>query len=134
MLSVLELRSQLGWSQAKLARHVCASIRSVINWESGASSPSAAHLKLIRNVARWHGLKARHAPSQPTRRYNDERMRYYEGKPGARWLKMNGQQRAAFYSQRARYRRLRADLESGRALGQPVTRLLDSAPDLDTLG
>jgi len=131
MQTVRELRAQLGWSQARFARHVCASIRSVIKWETGRGQPDASHRKLILNLARWHGLRTWHEQSSPTHRYNDDKMRKYEQKPGHVWLDWHGQKRASFYGHRARYARIKADIEAGRAFGQPVIALLDAAPDLD---
>jgi hypothetical protein len=132
MQSVAELRAQLGWSRAKFAQHICTSIRSLINWETGKGQPDAARRKLIYNLQRWHGKRSQQGQDKPTHTYNDDRMKYYEGKPGARWRSMTGQQRSAFYYQRSRYARIRADIEAGRAIGQPVVTLLNDAPDLDT--
>lgn len=131
MLSVLELRHALGLSQSAFARRLGVHKNSVINWERGHTYPAVTARIRMQVVARYAGLTRLHSGPLPIRRYNDDKMKYYEGKPGPRWRTMSGQQRSAFLSRRVMYARIRADIESGRAIGQPVVALLDGAPDLD---
>lgn len=115
VISPAELRAQLGMTRTQFARAVRASIRSVINWEMGHAQPSQAHAGHIRNLARWHRIKTRHQAPVPIRSWDEAKAKYYAGKPGVRWKQMTGQQRAAFYSRRAFYARMLADIQSGRA-------------------
>jgi DNA-binding XRE family transcriptional regulator len=118
MLSVLELRLALGLTQAKFARELCASKRSVIYWEAGIHCPDVAHRMQMRVLARRRGLTKR-SKGPLTIRYDSKKMQMYLGSPsaaGRHWRTMSLAQRNSWWSHRTRYARIRADLECGRAI------------------
>lgn len=50
MPTIRELRERLGWSQRRLARELGVSSQAVLYWESGAKSPTVAHLRALARI------------------------------------------------------------------------------------
>jgi DNA-binding XRE family transcriptional regulator len=117
--SVLELRAALGVSQARLAKLAGISRHSVIRAEHGRtiSSPLVQHA--LARVAERFLPRIQEGVNVPIHRVNMRRMHLCLGKPGAQWRRWNGQQRACYLSHRARYRKIIADAEAGRAMILP---------------
>lgn len=44
---IQQLRYERGWSQPKLAKHMCVSTTTIKKWESDASDPSARNIKRL---------------------------------------------------------------------------------------
>jgi DNA-binding XRE family transcriptional regulator len=115
---VLELRATLGVSQARLARLAGISRHSVIRAEQGRIPSPLVQAALARVAERY--LKRIYAEVKvPIHRVNLRRMELCLGKPGSQWKIWNGQQRACYFSHRARYRKIIADAQAGRAMILP---------------
>ena len=136
VLTVLEMRQELGMSQRVFADSLGCSIRSVINWERGKKLPSPLALIRIRALARAHGLTKTSGGPMPLM-YDPVKMETYLGMPalaGVQWNRLTYAQRASWWAHRAKYRQLKADMEAGRVWAQPhaqpAIQLLDAGPDL----
>ena len=119
-LQIAELRAVLGISQAKLARLAGISRHSVIRAELGHAIPSALVQRALARVAERHLKRIRAEVQVPIHRVNLRRMDLCLGKPGPQWKHWSGQQRACYLSHRARYKKIRADAEAGRAMILPA--------------
>src|SRR5690349_4287308 len=118
-LPVTQLRASLGVSQAKLARLAGISRHSVIRAENGLTLPSPLVQRAFARVAERYLKRIRERTDVPIHRVNMRRMELCLGKPGPRWKRWNGQQKAAYFSHRARYKRMLAEVEAGRAVIVP---------------
>jgi DNA-binding XRE family transcriptional regulator len=118
-LPVRALRAALGLSQSRLAKLAGISRHTVIRAEQGRTPTSRlVQFALARLTGR--SLKCIRAEAKvPIHRVNLRRMYLCLGKPGAQWKRWNGQQRACYFSHRARYRKILSDVQLGRAMMLP---------------
>ena len=118
-LPITELRAALGISQAELARLAGISRHTVIRAEHGRNFPSPLVQSALARVVKRNLKRIRPQVNMPIHRVNMQRMQLCLGKPGPQWKRWNGQQRACYLSHRARYRKILADVEAGRAMIVP---------------
>ncbi|HXY04585.1 MAG TPA: helix-turn-helix domain-containing protein [Terriglobales bacterium] len=116
---VAELRRTLGISQAALARLAGVSRHTIIRAEHGRTLPSPLVQAAFARVAQRFLPRTEEMVNVPIHRLNMRRMDECLGKPGPEWKYMNGQQRACYYSHRARYQKILAEFQAGRALMLP---------------
>jgi transcriptional regulator with XRE-family HTH domain len=114
-LAVRELRAALGVSQAELARLAGVSRHSVIRAENGRRFPSPLMQRALARVADRYLKRTHENAKVPIHQVNVRRMELCLGKPGPQWNRWNGQQRACYLSHRARYRKMLAEVQAGRA-------------------
>jgi DNA-binding XRE family transcriptional regulator len=106
-------------SQARLAKLAGISRHTVIRTEQGRTLLSPLVQYALGKLARRYLKRIRREVKVPIHRVNLRRMQLCLGKPGPQWKRWNGQQRACYLSHRARYRKIRADAEAGRAMILP---------------
>jgi DNA-binding XRE family transcriptional regulator len=135
MPTVREVRLELGMTQLAFAKSLGVARRSVINWENGHCLPDAARNRDIRCLMRRRGLTTRTHGSVPLR-YDPMKMDKYLGSPadaGRHWSRMSRAERRSWWGHRVKYRKLKADIEAGRVIAQPIVAYLDAAPDQDCM-
>lgn len=118
-LSLSQLRAALGVSQAKLAGLAGISRHSVIRAENGLTLPSPLVQRALARVAERYLKRIRERSDVPIHRVNLRRMELCLGKPGPQWCRWSGQQKAAYLSHRARYKKMLAEVQRGSAIILP---------------
>lgn len=118
-LAIAELRAALGISQARLAKLAGISRHTVIRAERGRTLPTPLVQRALARLAERTLKRIRADVQVPIHRVNLRRMDLCLGKPGAQWKHWNGQQRACYFSHRARYRKILAECQAGRYMILP---------------
>jgi DNA-binding transcriptional regulator YiaG len=55
---IIELRSQLGWSQKKLADHIGIEVMTVSRWERGLHQPKGASIRALERLVKQANRRA----------------------------------------------------------------------------
>lgn len=111
VFTVAELRARLGMTIAEFAAAIGCSPRSISYWENG-HFPRAVYCLRMRTLAKRHGID-RQVASNSTMRYRPDLAAKWLGSPGSNWRHMRYHERAQWWNQRKRYRKILAELQSG---------------------